>query len=399
MRILHINSVCGVTGTGRIVADLCREANVRGHHSMAAYGEHKFQNQGDNIETLQIGTKWDCYIHGLLTRLFDLQGFGSISATRKFLKRIDEYQPDVIHLHNLHGYYINIKLLFDYIKRKKIKTVWTLHDCWPMTGHCVHFENVSCTKWKEQCYKCPLKRDYPASYLTDNSRWNYRKKKEAFQGVEDMIILVPSEWMAEKVKESFLKDYPIKVIYNGIDTQKYCPVESDFKQKHGIGDKIVILGVANIWNERKGLKVFVELSELLDDTFKIVLIGLTKEQIQELPTNIIGIERTDTVEELAKAYTAADIFVTPSTEETFGLTIAEAVACGTWPIVYEGTACAEVVKLSIGEVVPRKVVELKKAIVKYSESKKEEDLEKYAQFFSKQRFAQDILEIYQGENR
>lgn len=396
MKILHINSVCGVTGTGRIVTDLCQEAEAKGYHSIAAYGELKFQNQGNCIDTIQIGSRWDCYVHGMATRLFDLQGFASVNSTNNFLKKIDQYQPDVLHLHNLHGYYINIKLLFNYIKEKKVKTVWTLHDCWPITGHCVHFVNVSCEKWKTQCYSCPLTKDYPASYLIDNSRKNYQRKKKIFQGVENMTILVPSKWMAEKVKESFLNNYKLKVIYNGIDIERYHPVKSDFRKRYKIDDKIVVLGVANVWSERKGLKTFIELANLLNESYRIVLIGLNKEQIQGLPINIIGIERTDTVEELVKAYTAADVFVTPSTEETFGLTVAESIACGTWPIVYEGTACAEVVEHSIGEIVPRNVAEIQKAIIKYTTGKRDEHIEQYAQFFSKERFAQEVLEIYQG---
>lgn len=397
MKILHINSVCGVTGTGRIVADLCQEANGQGHHSTAAYGEHKFQNQSNNIDTIRIGTLWDCRIHGLVTRLFDLQGFGSKGATKKFLKEIDRHRPDVIHLHNLHGYYINIRLLFDYIKEKNIKTIWTLHDCWPMTGHCVHFTNISCEKWKTGCSNCQLKKDYPTSWFIDNSVRNYREKKRIFQGVRDMTIVVPSQWMAERVKDSFLKSYPIKVIYNGIDLKKYHPVRSEFKKKYELENKIMVLGVANIWNERKGLKIFIELSKLLDDDYRVVLIGLNSEQIQVLPQNIIGIERTDTVEELAQAYTAADVFVTPSTEETFGLTVAEAMACGTWPIVYEGTACAEVVSHGVGEIVPRDVGQIQKAIEKYIKSEKEGHIEKYAEYFSKERFAKEILKAYQGE--
>lgn len=397
MKILHINSVCGVTGTGRIVSDLCQEANEQGYCSIAAYGEHKFQNQSHNIDTIPIGTLWDCRIHGLITRFFDLQGFGSKRATKNFLKEMDRYKPDVIHLHNLHGYYINIKLLFDYIKEKNIKTIWTLHDCWPMTGHCVHFTNISCQKWKTACKNCQLKKEYPSSWLIDNSFRNYQEKKRIFQGVEDMTIVVPSRWMAERVKDSFLNNYPIKVIYNGIDLKKYHPVKSDLKKRYGIENKIMILGVANIWNERKGLKIFIELSKLLEDNYRVVLIGLNKEQIEELPQNVIGIERTDTVEELAEAYTAADVFVTPSTEETFGLTVAEAMACGTWPIVYEGTACAEVVSHGIGEIVPRDVVQICRAIEKYIKSEKEEHIEKYAEYFSKERFAKEVLKAYQGE--
>ncbi len=394
MRILHINSVCGVTGTGRIVTDLCEGANARGHQSVAAYGEHKFKNQSSKINMIPIGSSWDCRIHGLLTRVFDLQGFGSKRATKEFLKEVDKFQPEVIHLHNLHGYYVNIELLFDYIKRKKIKTVWTLHDCWAMTGHCVYFDNISCNKWKMQCHHCQLKKQYPASWLVDNSSKNYLKKKAIFQGVEQMTVIVPSEWLAEKVRQSFLRDYKIRVIYNGIDLEKYHPVRNNFKNKYGIGDKVMILGVANVWDERKGLGAFLELDQLLDDNYQIVLIGLNKKQIQKIPSTIIGMERTDTVEALVQAYSAADVFVTPSTEETFGLTVVEAMACGTWPIVYEGTACAEVVRCGTGKIVPRNVEKIREAIEEYLIGDQEKQMEKYAQFFSNKRFADEVLEVY-----
>ena len=395
MRILHINSVCGVTGTGRIVTDLCEGANARGHQSVAAYGEHKFKNQGGKINTISIGSSLDCQIHGLLTRVFDLQGFGSKRATEKFLKEVDRFHPEVIHLHNLHGYYINIELLFDFIKRNNIKTVWTLHDCWPITGHCVHFENVSCDKWKTGCIHCPLTREYPASWVMDNAYKNYQRKKTAFQKAQHMTIVVPSRWLAEKVKESFLKDYKLKIIYNGIDLEKYYPVKSDFKARYGIENYQMVLGVANVWNERKGLKTFIELEKLLGENYRIVLVGLNKEQIQGLPSTMIGLERTDSIDELVQAYSAADVFVTPSTEETFGLTVAEAMACGTWPIVYERTACAEVVEHGKGSIVPRSVEAIRDAIWACSKREKEENFERYAQFFSKKRFVEEVLEVYE----
>lgn len=398
MKILHINSVCGVTGTGRIVSDLCTEANRRGHKSVAAYGEHTFYNQSQGLETISIGNIWDCRFHALMTRGFDLQGFASRAATMAFLKEVDKFQPDVIHLHNLHGYYINIEILFDYLKTREIKTLWTLHDCWPFTGHCVHFSNINCAKWKTQCRECPQKKEYPASFLFDRSIRNYIDKKSAFSGVKDMTILVPSGWLAEKVKESFLNQYRIKVVYNGIDLQQYRPIESDFRQAYGIGNRVIILGVANIWSERKGLKAFLELAELLGEEYRVVLVGLNQEQLRGLPDNVIGLERTDMVEKLAQIYSAADIFWNPSKEETFGLTVAEAIACGTWPIVYEGTACAEVVEHGIGQVVQEGVEEVRKAISAYEAREKVLHIEKYARFFSKERFADEVIEIYEGKD-
>ena len=315
MKILHINSVCGVTGTGRIVADLYEAAVKKGHECMVAYGEHKFHNNPGAMNALEIGTLRDCQKHAVVTRLFDAQGFGSYKATQQFLQKVDEYQPDVIHLHNLHGYYMNIELLFSYLKQRKVKVLWTLHDCWTFTGHCVHFQKVGCDKWKTGCYDCPLKKEYPASLLMDRSKQNYLKKKELFTGVEDMTILVPSRWLEERVRQSFLKDYPIKVVYNGINLDIYRPTYSEFKKKYGLEDKVIVLGVANVWVERKGLDTFVKLAHMLGEEYRVVLVGLSEEQIKNLPEGILGLPRTDTATELAKIYTAADVFVNPSRQK------------------------------------------------------------------------------------
>ena len=351
MKILQVNSVCGVTGTGRIVTDLYDAAVNNGHDCIIAYGEHKFHNDPGNRKTIEIGTMWDCKMHAVATRLWDAQGFSSRRATIEFLKKVEEYHPDVVHLHNLHGYYINIELLFRYLKRKKIKVVWTLHDCWPFTGHCVYFQQVGCDKWKEECRHCPLTRQYPASMGIDRSRQNYLRKKETFTGIKDMTLLVPSYWLADRVRESFLKDYPVQVVYNGIDLGIYRPTPSDFRKKYHLENKFVVLGVANVWVERKGLSTFLRLADRLGEEYKIVLVGLSEGQIASLPENVLGLPRTDTPRELAQIYTAADVFVNPGREETFGLTVAEAMACGTWPIVYADTACAEVVEKGTGTIV------------------------------------------------
>jgi len=405
VKILHINSVCGVTGTGRIVADLYDAAVDRGYECRIAYGEHKYKNVSGNMQTFEIGTLRDCNLHALKTRLWDMQGFGSRAATKKFLEKVDEYDPDIVHLHNLHGYYINIELLFKYLKDKKIKVIWTLHDCWPFTGHCVHFQNAGCERWKDGCHHCPLIREYPASFGIDRSSQNYAEKKELFTGLKDMTLLVPSRWMEKRVRQSFLRDYEIKVVYNGIDLNIYKPTQSSFRQKYGLADRFIVLGVANVWVERKGLKTFLELAEILGREYSVVLVGLSREQIAKLPGNILGLPRTDTAVELAGIYTAADVFVNPGREETFGLTVAEAMACGTWPIVCEDTACAEVVEQGIGEIVSDRLQEqavhseaekLARAVRAYRKSGQLKDIERYASFFSKERFGEEVLAAYEN---
>lgn len=397
MKILQINSVCGVTGTGHIAANLYHMAAEQGHECRIAYGEHKYQNAPGDMQTMEIGTLRDCQAHAILTRLFDMQGFGSRRATGRFLQEVDAWQPDVIHLHNLHGYYINIELLFRYLKHKKVKVVWTLHDCWAFTGHCVHFQSVGCERWREGCHDCPLVRQYPMSLWLDRSKKNYFLKKELFTGLEDMMLLVPSRWMEERVRRSFLKDYETRVIYNGIDLAVYRPTPGDFRKKYGLENCFLVLGVANVWVERKGLDVFLKLAEELGEGYRVVLVGLSREQIARLPSGVVGLPRTDSAAELAEIYTAADVFVNPGREETFGLTVAEAMACGTYPIVYGDTACAEVVEQGIGRIVTGDVEELIKATQDYKEGEKAEGIEEYAGAFSLERFGARVLAAYKGE--
>ncbi|MCX0367134.1 glycosyltransferase [Clostridium perfringens] len=326
MKILQINSVCGVGSTGRIVNDLYKVLEKEGHECVIAYGRG---TAPEEIKTIRIGTDFDNYMHVAKTRVFDKHGFGSTKATKEFIEKVKEYDPDIIHLHNIHGYYINIEILFNYLKEANKKVVWTLHDCWAFTGHCAYFDYVECDKWKFRCEKCPQKREYPTSNLLDNSKWNYEKKKKIFKGVKDLTIITPSKWLAGLVKESFLSEYKVEVINNGIDLEIFKPIESNFREKHNLKDKIIILGVASVWDRRKGLNYFIDLSKVLDETYKIVIVGINKKQKKELPTNILAITRTNNVKELVEIYSSADIFINPTLEDNFPTTNLEAIACGT----------------------------------------------------------------------
>ena len=351
MKYLFINSVAGFGSTGRIAAEKCRELTAQGHSCVLAYGRQKANC--DDIETWQIGTPMDFRIHGVMNRVFDNHGFGSKAATRAFLKRVEAYDPDVIWLHNIHGYYINIELLFSYLKTCGKKILWTLHDCWSFTGHCTHFDFVGCDRWKTGCHHCPQKGEYPASLLLDNSRKNYESKKHLFTGISGLTITTPSYWLAALVKQSFLGQYPVEMVYNPINRDIFKPTPSDFRQKYSLQDKKIILGVASVWSERKGLKDFTALAGMLDDCYRIVLVGLPPEQSKGLPGNILALPRTNTMTELAGLYTTADVYVNPSVEESFGMTAMEALACGTHPIVYKGTACQEIVETFGGTAVER----------------------------------------------
>lgn len=370
MKILQINSVCGVGSTGKIVVDNYKKHRQEGIESWIAYGRGEAK---ECSHTIKIGTKADLYYHGIITRIFDKHGFASKKATKKLIEDIKKLNPDIIHLHNIHGYYLNIEILFNYLKTSDKEIIWTLHDCWPFTGHCVYFDFVGCDKWKRECFKCPQKKTYPASNILDNSNWNFRKKKELFTQISNLKIITPSKWLAKIVKESFLKEYPIEVKYNEINKEVFRPRVSEFRKIYKIEEKFIILGVASPWSKRKGFEDFLELSKIISDEEIIVMIGLNKKQIKNLPLNIIGIEKTENQTKLAEIYSAADLFFNPTYEEVLGMTNLEAEACGTYVITYDSGGSPECIKRDNGVVIKKneknKVIdEVKK--IKYLNRKK-----------------------------
>lgn len=339
MKVLQINTVCGVGSVGRIVRQIHEALREKGHESYIAYGRKPLGCDG----AIRIGGDLDVYFHVFLTRVFDLHGFGSKKATKKFLKIVEEINPDIIHLHNIHGYYLNIEVLFDFLKSFDKPVVWTLHDCWAFTGHCSYFTYAKCERWKTGCYSCPEKKSYPRSVIFDNSKSNYARKKKAFTGAKNMTLVTPSQWLAGLVKESFLGDYPVQVIPNGIDTEVFKPTPSDFKKRYGLDGKFLILGVANVWEKRKGFDYFLDLSKYLSDDEIIVLVGLSDERIKNLPNNIIGIKRTNSAKELAEIYTAADVFFNPTLEDNYPTVNLEAQACGTYVITFDSGGAKETI--------------------------------------------------------
>lgn len=328
-RILFINSVCNGS-TGTICKNLYKAAVEEGHECCIAYGRGEAPK---GFKTIKIGNKLDIYLHILKARLFDASGFGSKQATKEFIKEIDEFKPDIIHLHNIHGYYVNIEILFKYLKdHSEIKKIWTLHDCWAFTGHCAYYTYAKCNKWQTCCNGyCPNKNEYPKTIFSKIES-NFNKKRKVFCGVENMILVTPSKWLKGEVEKSYLKSYQTKVINNGVDINVFKYTESDIKERYDIKNKRVILGVASVWDKRKGLDTFIELSKQLDNEYQIVLIGLNKKQIKKLPSNIIGITRTENVEELVKWYSAADVYFNPTLEDNYPTTNLEAIGCDT-PVV------------------------------------------------------------------
>lgn len=344
MRVLEINTVCGIKSTGRIAAEIANEYIQKGNEVIIAYGR---ENVPERIRTIsyRISSNFQTKVNALHARCFDDDGFAAFSTTKKFLKWAEGYNPDLLWLHNLHGYYINVELLFEWIKsRPNMKVNWTLHDCWAFTGHCSYYTYVQCEKWKTHCCNCVQKKEYPKSLFMDKSYSNYDRKKKAFLGVNNLTLITPSEWLAKEVKNSFLSCYPVNVVNNKIDTSVFKPTPSNIKIRMGIENKKVILGVAAQWQFIKGWNDFIKLSYLIDETYIIILVGVTKSQKKSLPSNIIGVERTANATELAELYTAADIFVNPTYEDNYPTTNLESQACGTPCVTYETGGSIESVK-------------------------------------------------------
>lgn len=334
--------------TGKVMSGINEIAQSKGYVTYQAYPGHE-NNHKPDVNDIQICSDFFNKVNQKLSYYTGMNGCFAFFSTLAFLKKVDKIKPDIIHLHNLHNSYINLPMLFKYIKRHDVKVIWTLHDCWAFTGQCPHFIMAKCDKWKTGCCSCPSYKDYPCSFV-DRTKTMYKLKKKWFTGVKDMTIVTPSGWLADLVKQSFLKDYPVKVINNGINLDIFKPAESDFREKHGLQNKYIVLGVASPWGGKKGFDVFLKLSERLDDRYKIVLVGLSKEQKENLPPNIIGFERTANQTELAEVYTAADVFANPTREDTFPTVNIESLACGTPVVTFKTGGSPEIIDENCGGV-------------------------------------------------
>ena len=350
--LVEINTVVN-NSTGRIMHDIQREADISGMETLSIVGRRHVYT---DVPCVKFGNALSFWIHVIWTTLTDRHGLEpvlSVIYTRKMVRRIREANPDIIHLHNIHGYYLHYPTLMKYLAYEyKGKIIWTFHDLWPITGHCPHYIAVNCKKWMTGCNHCPNKKRYPVSLGLDGSRKNYETKKELFTLLSNLIITVPSEWMASQVRQSFMGKYPVEVIHNGIDTAVFdhnrlitdLNIESNkCADEKACSDKKILLSVASIWDERKGLKDLVALSDKLSDDYVMVIVGLSKHQISRLPKGVIGITRTENIDELVSLYSRAHIFINPSLEESFSLVTVEALSCGCPCIVLDTSAVAELV--------------------------------------------------------
>lgn len=341
MKIVQINSVLNTGSIGRITEQIGETAITRGHTSLIAYGRQRRESQS---MTHRIGGPLDLLSHGVESFLFDRQGLGSRRATVRLIEWLDVERPDAIGLHNIHGYFLNFPFFFDYLKRVNIPIVWTLHDCWPFTGHCSYFDRFNCTKWEHECSNCPMTSYYPRS-LVDNSPRNFELKKRTFNGLSELVIVTPSKWLSENVARSFLSGYPVRVINNGVDLDTFRPTKDASAEN-------LVLGVAGTWDDRKGLTDFIKLRSTLPASFRIVLIGVTKAQMRSLPSDIDGIARTESLEKLVTWYQKATIFVNPTYSDNFPTTNIEALACGVPVVTYDTGGSPESLDDRTGRVVP-----------------------------------------------
>lgn len=349
VRVLQINSVVNSGSTGRIAEEIGNVLLDNGHESFIAYGRG---NATSTSKLIKLGIDLDVYLHGAYTLVTDKHGFASTRSTKILVKRIEEIQPDIIALHNLHGYYINIKILFEYLKNSNIPVVWTLFDCWAFTGHCSYFDDINCSKWKSHCEKCPKYKNYPSSWI-DNSFHNFEEKRKLFTSLRNMQIITHSKWLGGLVKESFLKNYPVITTPSAINLELFRPMKSNLREKHFLGDKKVILGCASTWSNRKGFDDFIAMSKIISNEYQIVMIGLNDKELKLLPSNIIGLKRTESINELAKWYSLAFTFVNPTSQDNFPTTNLESLACGTPVITYDTGGSPEAIDKKTGFVVDK----------------------------------------------
>ena len=356
MRLLQINPVIRMnTSTGRIMQEIGDLAMASGWESYVAYSKGRDGLRRSTSQTVPVGGRLSVAWHGLETRLFDRHRLASTSATKDFVRKIQRIDPDIIHIHNIHGYFLNYKGLFDYLSKAGKPVIWTVHDCWLYTGHCYYYTSAGCDRWKSGCGHCPQKRQFPASLLFDRSAQNFKDKAEAFRSVpKDLLTIVPvSEWIRQEMSQSFLKDCRFKVIHNGIDTSIFTPSDSDaaVREKYGIGSRKIILGLASIWCREKGWDDFIALSKMLREDEVIVMVGVKPEQAKALPAGIIPVSRTENVRQLAELYSAAEVFVNPTYQDNYPTVNLESISCGTPVITYRTGGSVESITPQTGLVV------------------------------------------------
>ncbi|MDD4772392.1 MAG: glycosyltransferase [Eubacteriales bacterium] len=393
MKIVQINITSGIGSTGKICDGISNIMNIKNINNIIMYSCYDSKHQNSRRYSSVLSIK----INALKSKIFGNYGFNSTTLTTKLLREIDVFNPDIIHLHNIHSHNIDLKLFFLTAKKKSYKLIWTFHDCWAFTGYCVYFTLIDCIKWKNECNNCPQRKDY--SWFLDRSKYLYNEKNKLLKGL-DLHIVTPSQWLATLVKQSFLKEYPVVVINNGINLNVFKPTASEFRDKYNLTEKYIVLGVAFGWGKRKGLDIFIELSKRLDsDKFKIVLVGTDEKTDKLLPDNILSIHRTHNQTELAQVYTAADVFANPTREENYPTVNMESIACGTPVITFRTGGSPEIIDKYTGSIINCDDIDaMEKEIIRICVDKpysKKECLEKAQCFNMNDRF-KEYINLYKN---
>ncbi len=394
MKIVQINTTCGVGSTGKIcvgISQVLSKNNIENHILYSSRGnDYKLGVKCSNDKYIRI--------QALKSHMLGNYGFNSKRETKRIISELERINPDIVHLHNIHGHDCNLEMLFAYFKNNKIKLIWTFHDCWAFTGYCTYFDIAKCNKWQTHCEKCVQRTE--SSWFFDKSYELFEKKKQLFEGL-DFTIVTPSQWLAELVKQSFLRNYPVEVIYNGIELEIFRPYENNFKEKYGLDNKKMLLGVAFDWGKRKGLDVFIELSKRLSDDYKIVLVGTNDKIDKFLPSNILSFHRTSNQQELAEIYSVAEVFVNPTREENYPTVNMEAIACGTPVLTFRAGGSPEMLDATCGSVVECDDIDaLEKEIIRICAEKpysQEACIEKAKEFDKNEKY-KEYLELYERVN-
>ena len=396
MRIFQLNTFCGVKSTGRIALEIAKLVKADGGECLIGYGVPEISPDAKPF-AYRIGNPAGRKMHAVMRKLLDAEGYGSWLATKKLIWQMKQFQPDLAHIHNLHGCYLHLSTLFNELKKANIPVIWTLHDCWAFTGHCAYFDYSGCERWKTGCYDCPQQNSYPVCIGLDGSSRNYSHKKKWFSQLENLTFVAPCEWMLKPLKASFMGHYHARVILNGVNLETFRPVTSDLRSRFGLKEKKICLSVASDWDARKGLPYLCQAAEKMGEDYCFVVIGLEPEQIALLPSNMLGLQRTSNVEELAAWYTTADCFVNPTLEDNMPMVNLEALACGTPVAVFETGGCPEAIDEQTGIVVEQGNVDaLCEAICTLTAEKPVmmQDCMRRAQRFDCKKTFQEYLALY-----
>lgn len=389
-RLLQINE-CLNFSTGKIAQSIGDTAILEGWESYITFSSREPEVPSKS-KVIKVGTILNSYIHYAENLFFDREGLSSRITTNKLVKKIQGINPDIVHLHNIHDHWLNYNVLFDYLNSTNIKVVWTFHDCWAFTGHCFHFVTKGCDRWKTACFDCPLQKDYPKA-LVDRSKKNFILKKKLFTENKNLTIVACSEWMAELVKESFLKEKRIEVIHNGIDLNVFQPIGSKIND-----ERFRILAVSNVWNKEKGFKDILYLRNLLPPNYLITVVGLTKEQVNDLPEGISGIERTQNAEQLVKLYSESDVLINPTYADTFPTINIEALACGTPVVTYRTGGSPEIIDESTGIVVEQGDIEAMAEALKFVKDNRipsQACRDRAERYYNKEERFKDYIKLYE----